>query len=200
MAGILIFGSGSHAKALLENALHSFGDAAFIAHNETYGEMLGCHIYPRSAIERLHGQYAFAIAAVGDNALRAERFGELLYAGFEPAVLIHPTAYVSRFAYIGGGSAVLAGATVNACARIGRNCIINTGAIVEHDCVIGANTHISPGAVLGGGVHIGRGSWVCMGALIAPRADIGEHCVIGAGSIVLSDVAPHTRVHGLIKP
>jgi acetyltransferase-like isoleucine patch superfamily enzyme len=51
---------------------------------------------------------------------------------------------------------------------------------------------ISPGKV-----RIGRGSWVGVGAVILPNVSIGRNCVIGANSVVTSDVADFHVVAGV---
>jgi acetyltransferase-like isoleucine patch superfamily enzyme len=45
-------------------------------------------------------------------------------------------------------------------------------------------------------VLIKRGSWIAPGCIILPGVTIGENSVVGAGSIVLKDVEPHTVVGG----
>jgi acetyltransferase-like isoleucine patch superfamily enzyme len=46
-------------------------------------------------------------------------------------------------------------------------------------------------------VRIGSGSWVGHGAMILPGARIGDHVVVGAGSVVCGEVPDHSVVVGV---
>ncbi len=45
-------------------------------------------------------------------------------------------------------------------------------------------------------VHIGKNCWIGAGALIMPGITIGDHTVIGAGSVVTKDIPPNTVAVG----
>jgi acetyltransferase-like isoleucine patch superfamily enzyme len=79
---------------------------------------------------------------------------------------------------------------------------------VEEDVALGRNvtiiTHFNPTSTIkefvGGRyaqkVSIGRGSLILIGAMILPGVRIGRQCVVGAGSVVTSDVPDFTFVGG----
>lgn len=48
-----------------------------------------------------------------------------------------------------------------------------------------------------GQVSIGRGAWVGYGAFVAGTVSLGEHCVVGANSVVTRSVPPYTVVAGV---
>ena len=81
--------------------------------------------------------------SVGNPCIRERIQKDICEMGGIIATLIHPSAVVSDSSDIGVGSVVMAGAIVNADARIGNGVIINTFSSVDHDCVIGAFSHIS---------------------------------------------------------
>lgn len=62
-----------------------------------------------------------------------------------------------RYATVGGGTAIFAGAVLNAGASIGIGGISDTGCSVDHFCDLAESVHVSPDARLAGGVHIGHG-------------------------------------------
>jgi virginiamycin A acetyltransferase len=92
---------------------------------------------------------------------------------------------------------------------IGANCIISKSRI-DDDVMLGSNVHVVSGKMthnfddidtpmrLQGGqatrVHIGRNSWVGNSTVI--MADIGTGCVVGAGSVVIKDVADYSVAVG----
>lgn len=94
-------------------------------------------------------EYDIALG-IGDNSARAQQFTEIEQLGFSFPVIVHPTAFVSRFASIGAGSVLFAQTAVNAGTVIGKAAIINTSASVDHDCILDDFVHISPGANLAG--------------------------------------------------
>lgn len=72
--------------------------------------------------------------------------------------------------------------------RFGARCMVLTSTHPIEPSVIrrDLNKPTIPDAV-----RIGRGSWLCSNVTVLPGVDIGEGCVIAAGSVVTSDLAPH---------
>lgn len=138
-----------------------------------------------------------AFVAVGSNASRLQigRRAEAL--GFELATAVHPSASISPSARLGAGVVVMPQATINAKACIGDLAIVNTGAIVEHDCVVEEAAHLAPRSVIAGGVRVGAGVLFGVGAVARPGAVIGEWATVGAGSVVLGEIAAGAIVAGV---
>lgn len=132
--------------------------------------------------------------ALGDIATRRALIPRL---PADLVTVIHPSAWVSSTATIGGGVFIGPHAVVHAGAVIRDHAIINTGAIVEHDCDIGENAHLAPGAVLGGTVRVGADALVGLGARAIPGVRIGAGCAIGAGSVVIRDIPDGATVMGV---
>ena len=121
---------------------------------------------------------------------------ELKSLGLKTVSCVHPTAFKAESAYIGEGTQLYAQSAVCVDSIIGKACIINTSASVDHECVVEDGVSIGPGARLAGLVQVGKYADIYTGAIILPRLKIGEGAVIGAGSVVLEDVAPQTVVVG----
>lgn len=142
-------------------------------------------------------EFDSVVVAIGNNAMRQAKLIALQAANAHLATLIHPSATVSRYAVMGEGSVVFAGAVVNADARIGLGAILNSGCRVDHDCVLGDAVHISPGACLAGGVRVGEQSWIGIGACVRQMIQIGQRVMVGAGSVVVSNVPNDVTVAGV---
>lgn len=137
------------------------------------------------------------LVAIGNNGVREAKLQVLSEQGAVLPVLVHPAAVISRYAVVGAGSVLFAGAVVNVDCRIGNGAIINTGATVDHDCVLGDAVHISPGAHLAGGVCVGDRSWVGIGSSVRQLMRIGCDVMVGAGAAVVSDTPDACVVTGV---
>ncbi|MGE8498725.1 MAG: acetyltransferase [Pseudomonas sp.] len=137
------------------------------------------------------------LVAIGDNRIRLEKLAVLKASGALFTSLVHPAATVSRHATVEEATVVFAGAIVNAFATIGAGCILNTGCSVDHDCVLEAGVHVSPGAHLAGGVRVGEASWIGIGACARQSLCIGKGVIVGAGAVVVTDVADGVTVTGV---
>jgi UDP-N-acetylbacillosamine N-acetyltransferase len=125
---------------------------------------------------------------IGDNKIREKVVGFLHGKGFQQISVIDKTALVSSKATIGISSFVGKSAVINSLAKIGTGVIINTGAIIEHECVIGDFSHVAPNATLAGNVTLGNKVFFGVGAVAKQGISIGDNSIIGAGSVVISDI------------
>ncbi|HUJ79555.1 MAG TPA: acyltransferase [Nitrospiria bacterium] len=93
---------------------------------------------------------------------------------------------IAEFVHIWGGGGV----------EIGNN------AIIASHVVITSQTHDTHAAIYRDSqkmmpVYIGAGSWIGAGAIILPGVRIGDEAIVGAQSVVTSDVAPRSVVAGI---
>ncbi|MFA0087038.1 acetyltransferase [Vibrio sp. 10N.261.51.F12] len=199
MTNIAILGSSGHGKVIAELAvlngfhhIHFFDDAwpniAQLEHWQVVGNT-------ESLIRQL-GDYDGVAIAIGNNAIRLEKFAQLSALGAQLVNLIHPSAAVSELAKLGKGVVVMANASINPFASIGNACIINTNSSIDHDCVLRDAVHISPGANLAGAVSIGQCSWIGIGSQVKQLINIGVHVVVGAGGTVINDIPDNQMVVG----
>jgi len=200
VSGLLIIGAGGHGKVVADTALLlGWENVAFLDDRAaTIGLPLGLPVV--GTLGELAAQrraYSCAIVAVGDAKLRLELTERCRRSGFEVVSIVHPMAYVSKFASIGAGCAAFAQSAINAGVKIGDACIVNTAATVDHDCLIGHGVHICPGAHLAGDVRVGDRSWIGIAATIRQGITIGRDATAGAGAVVVADVADGSTVVGV---
>lgn len=188
---LVVFGSGGHAKVVIEAALSQTPDCEIIVLDDSE-EALGRRICGfsvsgrREQLTSLKGSRI--VPAIGDNDARARFLLWLRENGHALASVIHPSAHVAKSVNIGAGAFVGAGAIVIAEARIGEAAIINTSASVDHDCEIGDAVHLGPGVKLCGNVRIGLRTLVGVGSCVRPGISICDDVVLGAGSVVVKDI------------
>jgi sugar O-acyltransferase (sialic acid O-acetyltransferase NeuD family) len=197
MTGLSIIGAGGHGRVVADIAERcGYATVEFV--DKKYPERrdnLHWKIVGNDFADATAGFERFV--AIGNNGLRLELLEELLGAQLVVPRLIHPGAIVSRYASVGAGSVVMPGVVINAGAKLGAGVIANTGCTIDHDCLVEDGAHISPGANIAGGVRIGRRSWIGIGTSIREMIEIGSDCVVGAGSVVVGNVADGTRVMGV---
>ncbi len=191
MNKLLIIGASGHGKVAADIALkmNLWKQIGFLDDNEFLVSSMGIDVVGGSfdAFELLEEYDMFV--AIGDNTMREALQETLLIKGASIATLIHPAAVIGDEVEIGLGTMIMAGAVVNCCTKIGRGCIINTGATVDHDNLLKDYVHISPGAHLAGAVQVGKGSWLGIGSTVSNNVTIAAHCRIGAGAVVVKDIA-----------
>ena len=193
-------GSGRHAAVVHEAAILSgMRVAGFVAFEKGIRpQLVDCEYLGGPTMlqdTRFLRQAAF-VPACGSNVIRRSIMELLCDAGAALTTVLHPSAIVSPSAVIQQGTVILAGAIIGPSARLGQATIVNHGASVDHDCLIGDCVNICPGARLGGAVHVEQGAFVGLNACVLPGRLIGQYAIIGAGSVVIHDVAPGCTVAG----
>jgi sugar O-acyltransferase (sialic acid O-acetyltransferase NeuD family) len=151
--------------------------------------------------ERLEALRADGVSHVvvgfhGSPQARREAADRAVAAGFELAIVIHPSATVAPGVPVGAGTVMLSAVVVEPGARIGANVILNSTSGVGHESVVGDNAHLGGRVSLGGRITIGEDVLVELGASITADVTIGRGSVIGAGSLVLKDVPPGVLAYG----
>ena len=129
-----------------------------------------------------------SVGSIGNCEIRKKIYKNLKAIGFKLPVIIHPKAVISKYAELGEGTFVAAGAVINAGTKIGKNVIINTSSSVDHDCEIGDFVHIAPGATLSGGVKVGDNTHIGVGASIVQCLTLKENSFIKAGALITGSI------------
>ncbi|WP_283678952.1 2,3,4,5-tetrahydropyridine-2,6-dicarboxylate N-acetyltransferase [Lentilactobacillus sp. Marseille-Q4993] len=118
---------------------------------------------------------------------------------------IEPGAVIRDQVTIGKNAVIMMGAIINIGAEIGDDSMIDMGVVLGGRAIVGKHSHIGAGAVLAGviepasakPVQIDDNVLVGANAVVIEGVHVGEGAVVAAGSIVTSDVAPHTMVAGV---
>lgn len=199
MKRLAVFGASGHGRVVadiaeccgwqvvfFDDATPREGATLGLPYAGTFNDLLRCT-----------ADYDGVVVAIGNNRIRLGKCQALLSEGVAMPCLVHPTAWVSRYAQVQAGSVIMPGAVINAAARIGLACIVNTGASIDHDCRLADGVHISPGARLAGEVAVGEGGWIGIGASIRQQIRIGANAVVAAGAVVVKDVEDGATVAGV---
>jgi sugar O-acyltransferase (sialic acid O-acetyltransferase NeuD family) len=136
------------------------------------------------------------ICAMGTPALRARmrKHFEARGAGFTR--LIHESCIVGSRVDLGPGVILCPRVVLTCDISVGANTAFNIGAAVGHDAVIGDDCQISSFCDITGYVNIGNRVMMGSRASIIPGKRVGDEAVVGAGSVVVSNVPEAVTVFG----
>ena len=202
---IVIVGASGHGRVALD-AARCQGRYEVVGWADTFvavgTELAGLQVLGKTAeLDRLAAEHRLDgyFLAVSNNPTRAQVHESLrqLCPRLELVSLIHPSAVVAGDVSVGPGSLILAGAVVNTGSRLGTASIVNTRASLDHDGELQDCACLLPGVVTGGNVTIGTCACVCLGAHLSHKVRIGEHTVVGAGSVVLADLPAYSLAYGV---
>ncbi len=159
MGNLLILGAGQYgmiAKEIAE-AVGKFDRIDFLddTNDTALDNIRNMDIYK--------DRYRNAVVAIGNAAARAEYLLKLKKCGYDLATLIHPEAYVSPSAKIGGGCIIEPKAVVSTAACVGEGCFVSSGAVVNHNSVLEDVCHINCGAIVASGSVVPKGTRVDYG-------------------------------------
>lgn len=188
---LLIIGANSYGKVVADIAvkMNRWNQIEFLDDDETLKTSLGLKIIGKSKDALNYIEDVDIFVAIEDNKIRQTLLCTFQKAGASIPVLIHNSTVIGEQVEIGEGTVVMAGVVINCCTRVGKGCIINTGSHVDHDNMIDDYVHIAPVAGLGGTVKVGRGSCIGIGSVVINNIRITSECKIGAGAVVVRDIA-----------
>lgn len=133
----------------------------------------------------------------GFHALQAQRVSHCLWNdGRQSLALFFQNRVSSKF-----------GVDIHPAAKLGKGIMLDhaTGVVIGETAVVGNNVSILQSVTLGGTgkeegdrhPKVGDGVLISAGAKILGNICVGEGAKVGAGSVVLQDVPPHTTVAGV---
>ena len=186
---LILVGGGGHCKSVIDVAESAgYTILGILGRPEEVGnKVLGYEVVGTDDDMFKFVDVAEFIVTVGQiksASLRVNLHEMVEQAGGKLAMVISPTAQVSKYAQIGEGTVVMHHAVINADAIIGKGCIINTFANIEHDVVVGDYCHVSTGAMVNGGCVLGNGCFVGSQSALSNGVAIGDDVVISAGAFV----------------
>lgn len=196
MNKLVIIGAGGHGKVIADIALKNakYDNVCFLDDNNA-SSCLGLPVVGKIKDFEKFIDSSEIFVAIGDNQKRSQLIEELLEKNAKIPVLIHSDAVVGSQVELGDGTAIMAGAVVNPCTKIGKGVILNTCSSIDHDCFVGDYSHIAVGVHVAGSVNLGKS--VCLGAGVTVKNNVNicADCFIGAGAVVIEDLkTPGTYV------
>ncbi|SFR50496.1 acetyltransferase [Maribacter stanieri] len=204
MQNIIIFGASGHGSVVLD-CLEKEGKYNVIGFVDSFKEkgslvngyqVLGSEIDLPYLISRFN--ITGGLVAIGDNWTRkliVDRISKIVpYFNFVNT--IHPDAVLGKDVQLGCGNVIMPGSIINANSIIHDFCILNSQSILEHDCLMESYSSLAPSSCCGGNVSIGSFSSICLGASVVNNIVLGQHSVVGAGSLVVDHFGDNLVIYG----
>lgn len=160
---LLILGAGQYGQMAYEIAksmgvftkINFLDDAAFAAQsqsaqpsNEPSSAAEPAVIGRVGDFENFLPEYRYGFVAIGNPDIR-RKLTEMIEAScVTPAILVHPTAYVSPSAQLQRGCCIEPHATVQTNAVVAKCSFVASGAVIRHDAFVGEFCHVDCNAVV----------------------------------------------------
>lgn len=137
------------------------------------------------------------VCALGEPKWRKYYADIILDKGGEFTTLIDKTVSVGRNAKIGKGCIVRDHAIISCDTSIGDFVYIQPFAVLGHDAVVGDYCHLNTYAFMGGYSKMEPMSTIHTHGTLIPHKKIGAGAIVGAGSVVMTNVKEGTTVVGI---
>ena len=189
MKDLIIIGAGGHGRVIADIA-QKLGvyEAISFLDDGAAKETMGLPIVGKTSEVEKYVNIADIFVAIGNSKVRGDFIERLLAMGANVPTLIHPSAIIGVCVEIGVGTAIMAGAVINPCSKLGKGVILNTCSSIDHDCIVGDYCHIAVGVHVAGTVTLGDKVWLGAGTIIKNNVSICADCIIGAGAVVVKDI------------
>ncbi len=199
MKRLIVLGAGGHAREVLwtanrtqTNTVIYFFDETITAQKTLYNlpivNDLSEVIEPDSSIRLISG--------VGNNQLRL-RWAQKFSNNYVFTNIIDPSSIINSNIHMGEGNLIMAGCIISDHVTIGNHTILHFKNVITHDCIIEDYCFVGPGCNLAGNVHIDTGAHLGAGVTIIPNCKIGKWSILGAGSVVTSDIPAYCLALGV---
>ena len=205
MKNILIYGASGHGKMIAdivsktnEYNLVGFVDSFKPNNLEIYNTKI---VGDLDSLPKLIAKFDVdgIVIGIGDNEMRLRAYYNIIKVApkIEFISVVHPSAILAEHVFIPDGTVLMAGAIINADAKIGKFCVLNTKASLGHDSIMSDFSSLSSGATVAGNVKIGFCSSICLSASVSQGLIIGDHTIIGGASLVLKSIKSKKLAFGV---
>jgi sugar O-acyltransferase (sialic acid O-acetyltransferase NeuD family) len=137
--------------------------------------------------------------AIGIPKTKKQVFNRIANPNISYPVLIHPSVIIGspKYVELGEGAIVCAGSILTTNIRIGKHVLINLACTVGHQSKIGDFSCLMPTCNISGEVEIGECVFWGTGSKIINRKKVGNNVTIGAGAVVINDLADDVTAVGV---
>ena len=148
-------------------------------------------------IRQTHGVEA-VYCPLGNNKLRVKFLSMAKEYGLKTPNYIHPSVIISPNVTIGEGVYILLGTRIMPHTVIKNYVMISMNVGLAHHNVLEEGVFLSTGCNFGASIHAHKYAYCGIASTIMTGLhELGEDCLIGAGSVVIRDVEPNAVMAGV---
>lgn len=203
MRKLVIFGAGAFAEIAHHYFTHdSAYDVAGFTVDREYLRESGFHGLPVVPFDEVPGHFPpaehdlfVALGIGGVNRKRAAKVAEAERLGYALASFCSTRADVPAGLVLRPNTMIMERAGIQPYVEIGRDCIVWSATRIGFRTRIGDHCWMVS-AICGESVTLGEGTFVGLNATVAPGITVGSHSIIGAGALILRDVADDSVCRG----
>lgn len=205
MKDLAIYGAGGFGRETawliheINRAKDSWNVQGFFDDGRRKGELVD-HLPVLGNLEDLNNykESLDIVLAIADPVIRTSLVERIVNRLIHYPTIVHPSCNPGAPTNVIGRGAILCGGVILTTGiSIGDFSIINLATTVGHDVVLEKFASIMPQCSLSGNVRVGERAFLGSGSRILQGVTIGHGTVVGAGSVVLNDVPPNTKVAGV---
>lgn len=136
------------------------------------------------------------VTCFGDGYARNKVRRDLELRGARMGTIVSPNVIYATPLTLSKNSVFLGMCSISSDVTLGDDVLIQSVACIGHDVSIGDGVTVSSHAFVGGWVTLESFCTIHPHAVVLPHVKIGEGAVVGAGAVVIKDVAAYTTVFG----
>lgn len=137
------------------------------------------------------------VCALGDVHYKQKYVEIIKRKGGQFISLIHPSVEIGTNTQIGEGCIIRYQSSISCDIKIGNFVTIMGFCIIGHDAQIGNYSHLGAHCFMGGFSHIENSVVMHPGSRLLPHKIIKKDSIIGAGSVVITNVKENTTMLGV---
>lgn len=155
------------------------------------------YLGPVAALPTVSSAGCRFVIGIANPAIRRRLDAAMLAKGYAPAILIHPSATVGSSVTLGPGSIVCPGARLTTNIVTGRHVHLHVNTTVGHDSRLADFVSLYPQAGVAGNCELREGATVGSNASVLQGLELGAESFVGAGAVVVRNVAAGSVVKGV---
>ena len=204
MKNLIIVGAGGQGREVLNWALNSIGyNKEYIIKGFIDDDLhaLDDYNYNYKIIDKIKGyepdkDEVFTVS-IGLPKVKKEIVSYLKKRRANFLNIIHNTAIIADNVDIGIGNIICPNVVISADAKLCDHIAINIGSTIGHDSVLSNYITISSNCDITGNVKIDKSVFIGSNVTIIPQISIGKNAFLCAGSTIMSNVPPNSKMLGL---
>lgn len=190
---LVLIGAGGLGREIAAAILRVGGPVEFIGFIDD--EKSGPNIIG-TIVDHIPLQGVTYLTCFGNGAARTRVRKRLQASGARFISLVSPVGSFIDPPYEAVNGMFLGACALSNDTKLGADLLIQTLAVVGHDVQFGDGVTLGAQTFVGGNAELDDFCTVHPHAVILPKIRIGEGAIVGAGAVVIKDVAPYTTVFG----